>query len=400
MRSLSSIIRPASSPSGSAKSGRNAAIGIPGMILLAEYYFARELQLRWLVRHAGYSLVLAGGVIALVYAMIADSSVSTLRPLFAEPEGLDAGRMLLELRIAVFFLSLYFVPDPAALNLDHAFQVPTSLLNPLSTLGALILLCAVAAAAIFLARRAPVFSFGVLWFLVMLFTEAWLFGDEIAFEHRSYLPGVGIALAVAGALAPIARRWFVIALSGGVCMVVLLGAGTVVRNDVWRARLTLWTDVVQKAPSSALARNQLGQALVEAGRAEDAFTEFMEAVRLDGQLATPYNNMGVQQANEGQYRAALQHFRTAISIDPDYAEAYHNMGVTLINQRRFNAAIESFEIALRLDPRYASAHENLAFVYAVLGDQKRRCMHLSAALRADPRLQKVREKLEDCTALE
>ena len=51
-------------------------------------------------------------------------------------------RLLTELRVVVYYLTLFVFPHPGRLNLDYNFGLSTSLIDPVSTLLSLLVLIA------------------------------------------------------------------------------------------------------------------------------------------------------------------------------------------------------------------------------------------------------------------
>ena len=78
-------------------------------------------------------------------------------------------------------------------------------------------------------------------------------------------------------------------------VVLLLGAAAHLRNRVWSDELRFWSDVASKSPRHSGARNNLGTALLRAGRVEDAVSAYRLALELDPTDAEVHNNLGSAQ---------------------------------------------------------------------------------------------------------
>lgn len=108
-----------------------------------------------------------------------------------------AERVLSAPRILVDYLWHAFVPTPSWLGPYHDdFAASRGWQEPVSTLAAAIFWLALAASALALRRRQPVFALAVFWFIGGHFLEAGPFGLELYFEHRNYLPLFGPMLLV------------------------------------------------------------------------------------------------------------------------------------------------------------------------------------------------------------
>jgi hypothetical protein len=106
-------------------------------------------------------------------------------------------RLLTQSRVLWFYISLILFPSAHRLGLFHDdINISHGILDPLSTLPALIGICGIAAFAIMRARQYPVIAFSVLWFISGHALESSIFPLQIAYEHRNYLPSLGIIFAV------------------------------------------------------------------------------------------------------------------------------------------------------------------------------------------------------------
>ncbi|MGH8655799.1 MAG: hypothetical protein ACREYE_28090 [Gammaproteobacteria bacterium] len=104
-------------------------------------------------------------------------------------------RLMTEGRVIWFYLSLILLPRLSALGLYHDdIAISRGLLDPLSTLWAILGLFALLAIALRMRRKAPILSFGILFFLAGHSMESTIFSLEIAHEHRNYIPMIGILL--------------------------------------------------------------------------------------------------------------------------------------------------------------------------------------------------------------
>ncbi|MHB8347822.1 MAG: hypothetical protein ACYDHM_11685 [Acidiferrobacterales bacterium] len=104
-------------------------------------------------------------------------------------------RVLTEARVIVFYLRLIFVPSLNQLGLYHDnIAISHGLLHPPTTLASILLIVTLLGTAVMVRRRAPLVSFGILWFFTGQLLESTVLPLEIAFEHRNYLADYGILL--------------------------------------------------------------------------------------------------------------------------------------------------------------------------------------------------------------
>jgi hypothetical protein len=136
------------------------------------------------------------------------------------------------------------------------FEISRNLLQPATTLLALVLVAVLLASAWWLRKRRPLYAFGVLLFFAGHFMTSNVIGLELAFEHRNHLPLVGAVLAMTDLLMALARR---VPLQRPIliplCALMLfgLGAGTWVRASVWGNPTLFAEQAPQRAPYSPRA---------------------------------------------------------------------------------------------------------------------------------------------------
>ncbi|MBP0021974.1 MAG: tetratricopeptide repeat protein, partial [Cyanobacteria bacterium SBLK] len=101
-------------------------------------------------------------------------------------------------------------------------------------------------------------------------------------------------------------------------------------------------------------------ALKNQGKLEEAIEAYQQAIRLNPNYATAYNNWGAALFDQGKLEEAIEAYQQAISLNPNYATAYNNWGAALFDQGKLEEASTKCHQALRLpeqkDVTPASAH--------------------------------------------
>lgn len=107
-------------------------------------------------------------------------------------------RLLTEPRILIEYLDKTFLPRFGVYGLYHdGFPVSHSLVDPWTTTPSLLLLLAAIAAAFYGRRRWPLLSLAIFWYLGGQLIESSTVMLELYFEHRNYMPLVGVMMALA-----------------------------------------------------------------------------------------------------------------------------------------------------------------------------------------------------------
>lgn len=111
------------------------------------------------------------------------------------------------------------------------------------------------------------------------------------------------------------------------------------------------------------ARVNLGNALLQQGKAEAALGWLRRVVDEDPQHANAYFFMGSALTALRRHREAAAAYRQAVAVLPTHVGALHKLGASLTEEGGHEAeAIECFRKVLRLDPQMSSAMRNLANV--------------------------------------
>lgn len=174
-------------------------------------------------------------------------------------------RVLSQGRVLIDYVRLIIFPNPPGMGVyTDDFLPSTGLLSPPSTLGAIITLILISVAAWRLRQRVPAVLAGWGIFLAGHALESSFFPLELYFEHRNYLPLLGILYALAGLGVVAGLRLesqglrtsrIGVVLVGGLCLTYAIG--THGRALVWSTSETLAVGAVESHPLSIRANLML-----------------------------------------------------------------------------------------------------------------------------------------------
>jgi hypothetical protein len=171
-------------------------------------------------------------------------------------------RLLTQTRVLWFYVGLIGIPRLDAFGLHHDDIVAsTSILQPWLTTVAVAGIAVALACALALRRRAPLLSFAVLWFLAGHSLESGIIGLELVYEHRNYLPSIGIIFAAVAGAGYLARhiRHPTILYAGAGIWVAILALLTLLRASQWSNELRLIETDARHHPHSARSQAMLGE---------------------------------------------------------------------------------------------------------------------------------------------
>lgn len=359
-------------------SKENAAT-FPIAAWLYDWYFLRDLR-----RARRTLLALATVAVFFVAGFFARGGTALLD--YSSRSFTLGQRLLTQPRVVLLYLSLIALPLPGRLNLAHDFAVSHGLLDPPTTLASLVALAAMVALAAALARRHRLASFAIAWFLLQLAIESSIFPLELVFEHRTYLPLVGVCLWLPLPLSALAAGRPRLAAAATAALVGALALGTFVRNETWKSEIDLWTDAVAKSPGLIRAHTNLGVALEHAGRHEEAIASYDRALALDPESAELHFDRVFSLRALGREDEAEAELDRVLALDPQHAGANHLKGEAALRRGDLGTAIAHLERAIAVNPRVAASHHLLGVAYLARGEIERAAPPLQAAARLDPRL--------------
>jgi tetratricopeptide (TPR) repeat protein len=116
-------------------------------------------------------------------------------------------------------------------------------------------------------------------------------------------------------------------------------------------------------PGDPLAHYNLGLALRELGRLEDAVASYGKALAIKPDYIEAESNRGNALQELGRLDDAVDSHKKVLTINPDYAEAHFNLGNALHQLGRLEDAADSYRRAVQLKPEFAAAHNNLGSVF-------------------------------------
>jgi len=302
-------------------------------------------------------------------------------------------------------------------------------------------LLALSAGALASLRRRPWVLVGWLWFVGMLLPVLGLvqLGQAARADRYTYLPLVGLALAVAFSVSDLVSRRRTLRWAAGAVAVGVAGALAVATHAqvrTWQGSRTLFEHALRVTEGNHVAHINLGAELLDAGELEDAEAHLRAALRIAPASAAAHGLLGralarraarspdadrgrgveavrhLERALElepekaglhaalgeallvrGEWDRAAEHLATAVRLDPERAAAHAGLGVARTRQGRPEDAVRRFTRALALEPDRADVHVHLALVLARGGERERAIAHYGRALELDPGLASARAGL-------
>ncbi|RJP80146.1 MAG: tetratricopeptide repeat protein [Desulfobacteraceae bacterium] len=338
---------------------KETAIIFPFIVLLYELYFFQDFNPSVLKKTMIISAVLLLLLMIIIQILIGFRLIMGYFSLYYEgyPFSMPQ-RVLTELRVVIYYLSLLFYPHPDRLNFDHDFPLSYSLVDPYTTILSLFAVGSLISLALLIAKKEKVISFGVLWFFGNLVIESSIIPLDIIFEHRTYLPSIMVITVFTAAVWRFLKvdRFRITFLSA---LAILLSFWTYQRNIVWQTPISLWQDCVKKSPDKDRPHADLGRSLELAGRIDEALLEYQKTLQINPYHQFTLRNLGLLFYRKGDLDKAIFYYNKALESDSTLSEAHNDLGVALIDKKQLEEGIYHYKQALRYKPNHPEAPLNL-----------------------------------------
>jgi tetratricopeptide (TPR) repeat protein len=138
-------------------------------------------------------------------------------------------------------------------------------------------------------------------------------------------------------------------------------------------------------PDNASFYNNLGCSYDRINNLTAAIDAYKKAVSLEPENALYHNNLGCNYGKLGLFRKAIDSFRTSISLKPDFVKAYFDLGYSYVQLGYYKEAAETFEKAIRINPNIAQIHYALGHAYNNLGLSEKSNASFQNAVRINPK---------------
>jgi protein O-mannosyl-transferase len=389
-------------------------VTLPFVLLLLEYWPLRRWQAAAGNRQA--LLLLLGEKVPLL-ALSAVGCVLTLaaqEPAVVSTRGLPILERVAHTLLAyVHYVGALLAPRRMAIYYPYQRLVPAW-----EVIVAGIVLAGVTVAVIRLSARRPYLPMGWFWFLGMLVPVVGLVqvGDQAWADRYTYLPSVGLFIAVVWALGDWAAGTREPALArirkqpakpdarpaqgrglllGGLAAAAGAGMliGTSLQLRYWKDTRTLFEHAAQVTHNNPLAASLLGSLLEKEGKFAEAIEYYRAALRYTPGYPEAHFFLGHALDQQGKLAEAIVEYRKALWFKPMQEQTHLFLGAALAKQQSFQEAAEHYHAALKLNPESAIAYNNLGKLRHAEGRLDEAITYYRTAVKVDPAFAQARNNL-------
>ena len=352
-------------------------VTLPFLLLLLDYWPLR----RWDVAAAPPEQLRFSVTTRLVveklplFAMSAASCVATV---MAQHTALQAiANVPLGWRIAnaLVAYAAYLGQTVYPVGLAALYPHPGSSLPIWKAVAAAIVLAGFSAGAWACRKKYPYLFVGWFWYLGMLAPVIGIVqvGRQAMADRYTYLPQIGLCVALAWGIGQLIRSWprrHWIGGAAALLVVAILMEGAWRQASYWSDSVTLWRQTLACTPGNYVATLNLANGLTSQGKVDEAIVLYQNALQASGNeekirqtlgktLTELYNHLGVALANSGRGDEAILRYREALKIDSNDVPSYYNLGNALASCGKTKEAIAAYREALKIASDDAQVHSNL-----------------------------------------
>lgn len=336
-------------------------ITLPFVFLLLDYWPLQRVskiassssssstsQLSWprlLLEKVPFLVLSAGSAIATVFAQRSGGAIKSLSEM---PFGVRV-----ENAMFAYVEYLWKVLWPSSLSVHYPH--PGNTIDFWKIVAAALFLAAISVFVWCTASRRPFFVVGWCWFLGTLVPVIGLIqvGNQAIADRYMYIPIIGLlVMLVWGArdfLQGKVGERIQLAAAGIIVATLLMVAHRQIA--FWNSSYDLWSHALQITKDNYIAEDNLGEALADLGRNDDALAHFQEAKRISSNDVSSRVNIAAILQSRGQIRDAVMEYSAAIKI----ASANPNLRT---NAKPLSVALANLGTLYSVNGDYEKAREN------------------------------------------
>jgi len=364
---------------------------LPIFILLFEWIFFRKFRPlpKKTIIYSAFPVIIIISIAGLYY--MGGNPIEFLSNWYANQYFNLNQRLMTELRVVFYYISLFFFPAAVRLNLDYDYPLSLSLFDPAATLLAFAAIIALIVLAIYQPKRHLILFFTIIWFIGNLIIESTIIPLAIIYEHRTYLPFMMPCLLISFYAYHLFKKssWAYIGIL--IVAVLLLGTETYQRNKIWQDAVVFAKDGVIKAPNKFRPWSNLAINFKKQGMTEEAVATFRKALEMEPktpdaklQKAHTYKYLGDALMKKEELESAIESYSQALDLIPDYRDVILKIAIAKLKQKKPQATIDFITSYLPKDFKDAEIRITMGNAYYQLHQLQKAADHFKKALASKP----------------
>ncbi|MEO2269148.1 hypothetical protein V1358_17760 [Pseudoalteromonas sp. YIC-656] len=348
---------------------KQTAATIPLSLIAVEVIFYRtSVNNKRLLAIAIAASVLA---VAAIYAL-PDKLISQLDNMSRETK--DVSRLdyfSTQLVVVWGYITKFFVP----INLRLEYSINESSFTSLQSIFAGVVHIAIIAVSFVYRRKLPLVCFGVLFYYISLSIESSIIPiRDFSFEHRAYLPNIGLSLIVAVLLSHLGTnsRARKVTLTSLLLLIGISISLTFTRITLWQDRVAFYENEYRLNPTHLRVISNLGLAYLDAGQRDKGKTMLKKAAALNTEdMRTDVgSNYLALLVEDGDYTTALtlgDNLLKKVKNSSVRSRVEANLGIAYLNTNNLAAAEKYLQASLRRHAQQVNTLYALVITQVKLG---------------------------------
>lgn len=139
--------------------------------------------------------------------------------------------------------------------------------------------------------------------------------------------------------------------------------------------------LLETNPKNTTAFNNIGYALLQQKRYEEAIDQFTNAITIDPYWDYPYNNRGYCKLQLGDMENAFIDLHHSFEMNPDNSFSWRNLGAYYFATNEFEKALHHFEEAEKIDPKTELINFYLGQTHLKMGNLDKSKLYMDKSLK-------------------
>lgn len=258
------------------------------------------------------------------------------------------------------YIGMIFWPTGLAFFYPYPVSIPA-----IQIIGAATFILIVTLIALYAFRKIPYLLGGWFWYLGTLLPVIGLIqvGPHALADRYTYVTLVGLFIVMVWGVTDLAAKfrhkvillWLV-----GLPLIAGLMLCSWHQIGYWRNSTTLFTHALTVTKNNHIAMNNYGFVLVGQGDVEKGIFLIKEAIKIKPKMGLLYHNMGAALYNAGRYDEAVEYLIKAKQLDFAKDETYRLLGESYLVLGKGEESVKAFQEALRLADDKQKIRDGLA----------------------------------------
>ncbi len=292
--------------------------------------------------------------------------------------------LITQFKVLPIYLKLFLVP--LGQNFDHDVRISDSFMDFEVIIG-LIIIASVILYGLIMYRYNRIITFGIIWFFLTIAIESSVIPiADVIFEHRVYLPMLGLLIAFAATLFEIfSLKPKLLPVMFAILIIIVTTNATLAyqRNFVWSSEKSLWTDAVNKSPFKARTFFKRGQANIADNQINYAYYDFSRTIELRPEFLSAYTYRAAISVSLNKYRDAIEDYDKFIELSKNKSQGYLNKAKVYAMMKLYSRSLKEYTNYLKINNQDVGIIIEKASIYEKTNDAVNAIKTVQEALKVD-----------------